>query len=296
MRLHGAWPDALAEAQRAGVWLSRPPGEPAAGAAFYEQAELHRLHGDLRAAEEAYREASRWGRSPQPGLAQLRLAQGDMAASATSIRQAVDEAKERHVRVRVLPAYVEIMLAAGDNAAARAGADEIASIAAAFGAPLLRALADEADGAVLLADDSASGALAALRRALTAWHELDAPYEAARTRVMLGRAYGSLGDGDTAAMELDAARAAFAQLGASPDVARVDALLRPDVPARAGGLTRRELEVLRLVASGRTNRAIAAELFISEKTVARHISNIFGKLGTATRAAATAYAYENGLV
>jgi DNA-binding CsgD family transcriptional regulator len=296
LRLHGAWSDALSEAERAGDWLTRPPGERAAGAAFYEQAELHRLRGELDDAEDAYRQASRWGATPQPGLALLRHAQGDVAAAATAVRQALDEACETHVRVRRLPAHVEIMLAANDVASARASADELASIAAAIDTPLLHAVAAAANGAVLLAEDDARAALAALREAWRAWQELDAPYEAARTRALIGQAYHALGDKDTAALEFDAARVAFERVGAALDVARVAELAHPEAPKAPAGLTRRELEVLRLVASGKTNRAIAVDLFISEKTVGRHVSNIFLKLGTSTRAAATAYAYEHGLV
>jgi DNA-binding NarL/FixJ family response regulator len=296
MQLHGAWPDALAEAQRACEWLARPPGEPAAGAAFYQQAELHRLRGEMDEAEEAYREASRWGKNPQPGLAQLRLAQGRVDAAEAAIRQAEAAAQGRWVRSRLLPAYVEIMLAAGDHAAASAAADELDAMAAALDAPLLRAAAAGARGAVLLAAGDADAALPALREAWAGWQEVEAPHEAARVRGLLGLAHRELGDGETAEMELDAARCAFEQLGAAPDLAR----LREDTGAgasdAAGRLTPREVQVLRLVAAGKTNRSIAGELFISEKTVARHLSNVFVKLDLSNRAAATAYAYEHGLV
>ena len=236
------------------------------------------------------------GREPQPGLALLRLAQDDVGAAQAAIRRVMDEARDRVSRATLLPAYVEIMLAAGDLAAARIGADQLSQIAADLDAPLLRAVAAHATGAVLLGEGDGRAALEALRRGWTVWHELDAPYEAARARVLLGLACRELGDQDGAAMELDAARWVFEQLGAMPDVVRVETLARTAATRTAGTLTGRELQVLRLVATGMANRAIAAELFLSEKTVARHLSNIFTKLDVSSRSAATAYAYEHGLV
>jgi ATP/maltotriose-dependent transcriptional regulator MalT len=200
------------------------------------------------------------------------------------------------IRARLLPAHVEIMVAAGDVQAARAAADELSELADALDVPMLRALASHAQGAVLLVEGDARAALSALRGARTAWQELEAPYEGARVRVLIGLACGALGDRDTADMELDAARWSFQQLGAATDLARVEAL-SGKAPARAaGGLTAREVEVLRLVAAGKTNRAVAADLFLSEKTVARHVSNIFTKLGLSSRSAATAYAYEHDIL
>jgi ATP/maltotriose-dependent transcriptional regulator MalT len=296
MQLHGDWPDALDEARRASERLSRPPGQPAVGAAFYQQAEVHRLRGEFAEAEEAYRQANQWGRSPQPGLAQLRLAQGRVDAAEASIRRVVNEAQDRVTRSRVLPAYVEITLAANDVAAARQAGDELSQIATELDAPLLRALSAHAQGAVLLAEGDCRAALDSLRRAWAAFRELAVPYEAARVRVLIGLAYQALGDDDTAAMEWDAASWVFQQLGAPPDLARMEKLSQTPVPSAAGGLTRRELQVLVLVATGRTNRAIADDLVISDKTVARHVSNIFTKLGLSSRSAATAYAYEHDLV
>jgi ATP/maltotriose-dependent transcriptional regulator MalT len=296
MQLHGAWQDAIEEVQRASERLAQRPGQSAKGAAFYRRAELHRLCGEFAAAEECYRQASRCGREPQPGLALLRLAQGQVDAAQAAIRRTVDEAETFVARARLLPAHVEIMLAAGDVDAARSGADELAAMADELDAPVLRARATHAQGAVLVAQGDARGALAALRQAWSAWQELDAPHEAASTRALIGLACRGLGDDDTAEMELDAARWAFQELGAAPDVARMDAFSRRLAAKGAGGLTARELEVLRLVAAGKTNRTIAADLFLSEKTVARHVSNIFGKLGVSSRAAATAHAYEHDLV
>ena len=295
MHLHGAWADAMVEAQRARDWLSNPPGQPAVGAAFYQQAELHRLCGDFQQAEDAYREASQWGRSPQPGLALLWLAQGQTRAAEAAIRRVAGEALDPVTRSRLLLGYVEIMLAVGDTRAALTGADELAAHAETFKAPLLVAIAAYASGGVLLAEGDARGAIDTMRRAWTIWSELDIPFEAARARVLIGLACRELGDEDTALMELDAARRTFDQLGALPELARVETLSRGTTPDPAGGLTGRELEVLRLVAGGSTNRASAAELFLSEKTVARHLSNIFAKLNVSSRSAATAYAFENDL-
>jgi DNA-binding CsgD family transcriptional regulator len=295
MQLHGAWPDAVDAAERACERLLRRP-QPAVGAAFYQQAELHRLRGEFRQAEAAYQQASRWGREPQPGLARMRLVQGQVDAAAASSRRAVDAAQDRIARSRLLSAHVEIMLAAGDVHAARAAADELSEIADHLDAPLLGALAAQAHGAVLIREGEAQAALGALRHAWTAWQELEVPYEAARARVLSGLACRHLGDEETAEMELDAARWVFAQLGAGPDLARAQALSGKADAKPADGLTARELEVLRLVATGKTNRSIAADLFLSEKTVARHVSNIFTKLGLSSRAAATAYAYEHDLV
>jgi DNA-binding NarL/FixJ family response regulator len=296
MQLHGAWQDAMEEVLRASDRLAERPGQSSAGAAFYQRAELHRLCGEFAEAEECYRQASRCGREPQPGLARLRLAQGQLDAAQAAIRRTVDEAEGVATRSRLLPAHVEIMLAAGDVDAARTSADELSAIADELDAPLLRALALHARGDVLVAAGDARAALAALRPAWSAWQELEAPFEAARVRALIGLACRSLGDEDGAEMELDAARWAFQQLGAVPDVARMDALSHKAAAKSAGGLTTREMQVLRLVAAGMTNRSIAADLVLSEKTVARHLSNIFTKLRVSSRAAATAYAYENDLV
>lgn len=305
MQLHGDWHDAISEAERAVQWLSQPPPQPSVGAACYQQAELHRLRGDCAAAEEAYRSASQWGHGVQPGLALLRLAQGQLDAAQASIRRVLDEADGGADRSKVLPAYVEIMLAADDVPAARAGADDLATLADAHDVPFLAALSAHAQGAVLLAEGDPRASLTALRRAWAAWRDLGAPYEGARARVLIGLAYGMLGDDDSADMELDAARWVFQDLAAAPDVAGVDALTGPggrsgarSVAGPSGGghgLTGREIEVLAQLATGKTNRAIATDLVISEKTVARHVSNIFIKLGLSSRAAATAYAYEHGL-
>jgi DNA-binding NarL/FixJ family response regulator len=296
LQLHGAWAAAMEEARRACERLSNPPGPPGvAGMARYQLAELQRLRGEYASAEEAYRLASQQGRTPQPGLALLRLAQGQVPAATAAIRTALDQAQDRATRCRMLAALVEIMLVAGDPQTARAAADEVAGIAGDADAPLLQAVAAHAQGAVLLAEGNARAALSRLRRAWAAWQELEAPYEAARARVLVGLACRQLGDEDTAAMELDAARRVFQELGAAPELARVERLARPAAPTPAGRLSAREVQVLALVAAGNSNRAIAAELFLSEKTVERHVSNILTKLGVSSRTAAAAYAFEHGI-
>ena len=298
MTLHGAWPEALDEARRAST-AARLAADPVAGAAAYRRAELHRLRGEADEAEEAYREANRLGLVPQPGLALLRLDQGRVAAAASAIRRAVDGATDAAARPRLLDAFVEIALAAGDVAGAGAAADELAALALELDAPVLVALAARAEGAVLLAEGEVASGLDELQRALAAWQSVEAPYEAARTRLLIAQACHRLGDDDTAELELDAADRALGDLKAAPALRRLEALRNRPSPAThqaPGGLTPRELEVLRLVASGKTNRAIAGDLVISEKTVARHVANIFTKLDLSSRSAATAYAYEHGLV
>lgn len=296
LELRGDWPDALKEARRAGDVLTRPPGEPAAGAAFYRQAELHRLRGEDARAEKAYREASRWGRETQPGLALLRLARGEVDAAEAALQRALDEADDRGARCRILPALVEVLLTAGDVTGARAAADELSGHAAALDAPLLRALADRARGGVRLAEGEPRAGLDALRAAWDEWKALEAPYEAARTRLLVGRACRELGDEEGAELEIKAAARTFRELGAEPDVARAERLLESDRPGSAHGLTSREMEVLEHVATGETNREIGARLSISERTVERHLTNIYRKLRVSSRAAATAYAYEHDIL
>jgi DNA-binding NarL/FixJ family response regulator len=296
LHLHGAWPQAVEEAKRAGERLAQGADSYAAGAAFYRQAEVHRVLGDFTAAEDAYQQASRWGLQPQPGLALLRLTQGRTDAAQAASRRLVAETIDRLGRAKVLPAQVEIMLAVGDLQAAGDAAGELTEIAERYDTLALRAVADHARGAVLLAQGDARAAVVALRGAWQAWRELEAPYEAARVRVLVGLGCRALGDEEASAMELEAARTVFAQLGAAPDLARLEALAQREAAWKAHGLTQRELQVLRLVATGTTNHAIASQLFVAEKTVDRHVSNIFTKLGVSSRAAATAYAYQHRLL
>jgi Response regulator containing a CheY-like receiver domain and an HTH DNA-binding domain len=298
MQLHGSWSGASEEAKRARDRFMRPPPHRAIGLAYYRMAELHRLRGELSEAEDVYRQASKSGLDPQPGLRCCDSHRDSHRSRGTAIARALGEARDLQRRARLLPAFIEISIATSDVSDARTAADELAEIAANRDTPALLAMAAHASGAVTLAEGDAKGALATLRDAFTIWQRLDVPYEAARARVLIARACRALDDVDTAAMELACARQTFAELGAARDLAQVDTISRQE---RGDGdaeseLTPRETEVLRLVATGKTNRAIAATLGISEKTIARHVSNIFMKLGLANRAAATAYAYENGIV
>jgi ATP/maltotriose-dependent transcriptional regulator MalT len=226
----------------------------------------------------------------------LRFGQGDDNAAAAAIRRALGETTEPLRRARLLPASVEIALAVGDVEEARRAADELTEIVATHDGAMLRAIGAHVRGMVDLAEGNAHEALAALRQACGVWQELEAPYETARTRVLIGLACRALGDEDTAALELGTATGVFEQLGALPDLARVESLTRPPETAETHGLTPRELEVLRLVAAGKTNREIATALVVSEHTVARHVQNIFTKLRVSSRTAATAFAFEHQLV
>ncbi|WP_344215143.1 helix-turn-helix transcriptional regulator [Kribbella sancticallisti] len=294
LELGGAWSDALDAAELAAGRLDQGVlNQFAGGRARYRQGEIHRLRGDFEAAEQAFRAAGVRGYEPQPGLALLRLGQGDPASAAAAIRRALCETVQRLPRARLLPAFVQIMLAAGKLDDASSAAAELKEIARSQGTTVLRAQAAYATGAVALAADAPADALVALRLALGRWLRLAAPYEVARTRTLIALACRALADEDTAAMELDAALASFTAMGALPDVARLDALL-----FRRGrhGLTEREEEVLRLVAVGRSNRQIATTLMISEHTVARHVQNILAKVGASSRTAASVFAHKHGLV
>lgn len=295
MQIQGAWLEAIEEARRA---RARAQGidRRATAAAHYQQAEILRLTGEFKAAEEAYRSASLLGLDPQPGFAQLRLAQRRTGMAAAAIRRAADAAADPVSRMRLLPAYVEIMLAAGETGDARSASEELTRIASSFGTVMADAIAAQARGAVELAEGDAQAALRSLRRAVEAWQRIDAPHAAARVRMLMGLACRALGDEDGAALELDAARSAFERLGAKPDLAWADSLRKGAHAGSSHGLTPRELQVLRQVAAGDTNKAIAARLSLSEKTVDRHVSNIFSKLGVASRAAATAFAYRHELI
>jgi DNA-binding NarL/FixJ family response regulator len=286
--LLGSWPEALAEARRACDRLADPVMPTVLGAACALEGDLLRLAGDLDGAEAAYQQASDHGHDPQPGLALLRLAQGRPDTANAMIRRVLGESQNPMSRARLLGPFVELALATADTTAARSAAEELRGVAAELGTPLLRAHAARAVGAVLLAERDANGALVELRRAFNGFNELGVSYDAARTRLLLADACGQLGDHDTATIESSAARATLESLSEGR---------RPTGPADLPhGLTQRELEVLRLLARGTTNRGIAQELVVSEKTVASHVSHIFTKLDVTSRSAATAYAYDHNLV
>jgi DNA-binding NarL/FixJ family response regulator len=297
MTLAGAWQDALEEASRVAERFTEGAlNQRALGHAAYRRGEVYRLRGEFVAAEAAYLEASALGREPQPGQALLRLAQGKRDAAAAAMRRAARETTQPLKRAALLPAYLEIMLAIRDLEAAGSACRELEEIADRHGREMLDAIAAQARGQLALAEGDAQAALVALRRAWRAWQELRAPYEAARVSVLLGVAYHSLEDADAAGLALQAARSVFVQLGAAPDVAWVESLTGRAPAGKAHGLTMREVEVLRLVAGGKSNHAIAAELFISDNTVRRHLQNIFRKLGVSSRAAATAFAFQHDLI
>jgi ATP/maltotriose-dependent transcriptional regulator MalT len=293
MRAHGAYAEALDEFDRAVQRYVLADTPPAAGLAMSERGDVLRIRGDFQAAEEAYDEATRFGHEPQPGLAQLWLARGRQTAALGAIRRLLAEPRDPVHRSQLLPAGVQILLACGEVDQAAGLAEELAGIAESFESAALRAMAGYATASVRLARGDATGAVPQLRAASRLWTELAATYEVARCRMLLGRAYQLLGDLDSARTELTEARRTFADLGAVPGEREASQLLHPAAP---GGLTAREVEVLRLVASGRSNTEIAAELVLSEKTVARHLSNIFGKLDVSSRTAAAAFAFEHHLV
>jgi DNA-binding NarL/FixJ family response regulator len=291
MQLKGAWTDAEDEALRVCEDIAHIHAGVAAEG-HYQVGEIRRLRGDLEGADEAYAEAHRLGRDPQPGLAQLRLAQGRTEAAANAIRSALAGVTNPLARARLLPAQVEIAIAADDHAAASSAADELGFIASAYGSSGLHASAKVAQGSVLLAKSRTADAVETLRSACSAWQDLEAPYDCARVRVLLARAYRTLGDDEAAERELDAARTVFEELGADLDAKLVSDERHAALPK---GLTEREAEVLALVAAGNTNRQIADKLVLSQRTVDRHVSNIFTKIGVTTRTAAAWFAFENGL-
>lgn len=299
LRFGGAWSDAMAEAEQVccraadsdtatASWRGLP-----IAAAFYEIAELHRMRGEFARADQAYREASRRGRIPEPGLSLLRLAQGRQQSAAASISRALEVPLPPLARAAVLAAGVEVAVAGGDLESARQSADELAELAGRMPAPFLRAVCAHASGMVRLAQGNPRDALPPLREAWMEWQSLEVPYEAARVRLLMAVACRALGDLEASAMECDAARRVFLRLGAAPGVTRADAMLGSP---SGSSLTPRELEIVKLLATGRTNRAIARALGISERTVDRHVSNILTKLDLSSRTAAAAYAYEHGLV
>lgn len=294
MRLHGAYAEALAELDRAAARYAAAGGHPAVGLACYERGETHRLRGEYEAADAAYVEAAAYGHPAQPGRALLWLRQGRVEEAGAASRRLLAEAANPVHKSVLLPAAVEVFVAAGDVEASTAAVQELAELAGSFGSSALLAAADNASAQVALARGDAAAALPPARTGLERWARLDAPYEAARCRVLVGRALRLLGDEASAVSDLTAARRIFAELGAAPAERETADLLGPaEAPC---GLSPREVEVLRLVAAGRNNAEIADQLVLSERTVARHMSNIFTKLDVGSRTAAAAFAYEHRLV
>lgn len=292
--LGGAWETARVEADRAcDELMAYHPNM--AGEAFYVAGELHRRKGNTAAAEKAFVRAHELGSDPQPGLALLRLSQGRADLAAAALRPALAGASHPLRRARLLAAQVEVALAAGDRDRAGHAADEMEQIADATGQTLLEAMAATARGAVLLAGGEAAAARERLRAARGWWLDLGLPYEEGLARLLLAAASRAEHDAETARLEARAARAVFARLGVADGVREADALLAGE-ERFPGRLTAREVEVLRLVAAGKTNREIAADLVVSTHTVARHLNNIFAKLGVSSRAAATAFAFTHDLV
>ena len=294
MRLHGAYAEALAELDRAAERYAAAGGHPAVGLACYERGETHRLRGNYHEAAAAYDEAAAHGHPAQPGRALLWLGQGRVKEAMAASRRLLAEVADPVHRSGLLPAVVEAFVAAGDVEAGAAAVQEMAELAVSMGCSALLAAADGASAQVALARDDAAAALPAARAGLERWARLDAPYEAARCRALHGRALRLLGDEASAVRDLTEARRTFAALGAAPSEREVAELLgQSEAPC---GLSPREVQVLRLIAAGRSNPEIAAELFLSEKTVARHLSNIFTKLDVGSRTAAAAFAYEHQLL
>ena len=294
MCLCGSWREALEEVAFVCDDLGGNYGQLVASHAFYQLGEIYRLLGNPEA-EASYRRAGELGGPTQPGLSLLRLAQGEVDKAVLGIRRAFAETEGQLERLDLLSTGVTVMLAAGDINAAREAVAELAGIAAVYRAPGVQAELAAARGAVALSEDDPARALPLLRSAARTWREIDAPHAVATVSVLIGLACRAIGDDDGAQVEFESAKSTFARLGARPDLRRVEELLRP---AAAGprGLTARELEVLRLVAAGRTNHAIAIELFVSERTVHRHLSNIFDKLGVHSRTAAASYAIQHRIV
>ncbi|MGZ8741366.1 MAG: LuxR C-terminal-related transcriptional regulator [Nocardioides sp.] len=293
MRVRGAFTEALDEFERALRRYVAAGASPAAGLAWAERGDVLRIRGELPTAEAAYAQAVGFGHDPQPGLSLLWVAQGRTASALAAVRRLLAEPRDPVHRSQLLPAATEVLLAGGAIDEAAPLAAELASVAEQFGCSALRAAAGFAVGSVALARGEQAAAVAPLRQSERIWTQLRAPYETARTRVRLGVAFREMGDEDSSLAELDAARRTFAELGAAPAEREVAALIGPAAPR---GLTARELEVLRLVATGRGNTEIAAELVLSEKTVARHLSNIFTKLDVGSRTAAAAFAFEQHLL
>jgi DNA-binding NarL/FixJ family response regulator len=289
LQLGGDWDEAEAEAVRVTRELAELNVTTAAEG-WYQVGELRRLRGDPAGAEAAYRNAHERGRDPQPGIALLRLAQGRTDAAAAGLRAAlagVSPGTGRLRRAPLLAAQTEVAVRAGDLATAERAATELHEIAVAYRSPAFGAAAAQSLGVTALLAGRSGDAIGLLQEALRRWLDLEAPYEASRVRRTLADAFAAAGDREGADRHRAAAEEAMTHLGVGPS---------PRAAGPGGGLTGREAEVLRIVASGRSNREVADALGLSEKTVARHLANIFTKLNVASRTEAAAFAYEHGLV
>jgi DNA-binding CsgD family transcriptional regulator len=293
LRLHGAFQLALTEFDLATRRYTEAGAPAAAGLALTERGDVLRIRGEYAEAEASYDRASGYGHEPQPGLALLWHARGRTPAAVAAVRRLLAETGDPVHRCRLLPAAVEILIAGGCLDEARPAAAELSGIADSFGCAAIDAMAAHSTALLALATGDAQAALPKARQARQLWTGLDAPYETARARMLVGRAFRELGDEDSATAELTTALNAFAELGATPGRHEAEKLLRRTAP---GGLTARELEVLRLVAAGNSNAEIARRLVLSDKTVARHLTNIFTKIDVPSRTAATAYAHEHDLL
>jgi DNA-binding CsgD family transcriptional regulator len=292
MRLRGDWTRATAELEQACRDLA-VDGQLVAGHAWYELGESRRLKGDP-GIDEAYQQAVMFGRVAQPGLALHRLSQGEVQAAHTGLQRALAEQALAADRFALLPAAVEVDIAAGEIGSAEAAVAEMEKIAEVYPTTAARATVAAARGAVALAEDRPTDALVHLRDAVNGWRDLGVPYEMALAGVHIAQACRALGDEDGVRMELHAALATFERLGARPDANRAHSLLS-DRGDGGSGLSPREIEVLRLIVDGRTNAEIAAELCLSERTVHRHVSNILTKLGVRSRTAAAIFAVQHRL-
>ena len=294
LQWRGQWAEAEQEAKRACAELSEI-NLPNAAAAWAEIGDIRRRLGDLDGAEAAFASADRLCPQPRASLALLRLAQNRVDVASSIVADALEAAGwNRLARAKVLPARAQIAIVSGDLPTALAAVEELEAVAEEFSSPGLKASAASARGLLQLAQGDA-GACATLRTAVALWSELGVPYEVATARTLLGQACRNNNDPVGAAAAFEAARLLFDDLGVGLD-ARLARSAASEATPLPGGLTEREAEVLRLVAAGHTNKEIAAMLFLSDKTVARHLSNIFAKIGVSTRAAATAYAFEHQLV
>jgi DNA-binding NarL/FixJ family response regulator len=259
----------------------------AAAAGFYELGEIRRLRGDLDGALAAFSQARTLGVDPQPGEALTRCTQGDSAAAWTAL-QASLAWQDRVGRMRLLLAAVEVALIRDCAEEAEALCRELETGAEAFGTPGFKAWAAHARGAVLIHRAEYGQALDALQAALREYRTQQCRYETGKVYECMATAHKALGDNDIAAADRATAQSIYRQLGVEG--------LPTSAESDPGGLTKREIEILIRIASGATNRQVADLIFISEKTVGRHLANIYAKLGVSSRTAAVTWAYDNNVL